>query len=233
MTAINTTELTKRYPDAMAVENLDIEVSPGDVFGFVGPNGAGKSTTIAMFLGLRRPTAGSIRIFGCSPTADAVRLRRQVGALSENGGLLGRLTGTDHLRFALRTQGSAATPRSLFERVGLDPEDGDRRVDTYSTGMAQRLRLAIALAGEPELLILDEPAAGLDPEGNARLRDIVQTEQQKGTAVFFSSHQLDDVAAVCDRIGFLVDGRLRDVVDGRESRAALAERFAALVRRSR
>lgn len=233
MHAIETVELTKRYPDAIAVTDLDLAIPPGEVFGFVGPNGAGKSTTIALLLGLRSPTSGRIRISNHSPSTHAVDLRRTVGALPEHGGLLDRLTGREHLTFLGQMHGSGVHPNALFDRVGLDPTDGDRAVGTYSTGMAQRLRLAMALVGDPDVLILDEPAAGLDPEGNARLREIVRNERRAGTTVFFSSHQLDDVAAVCDRVGFLVGGRLREIADGEASREALAERFAAVVRRAR
>lgn len=230
MHAIEITGVTKRYPDAVALADLDLAIPAGEVFGFVGPNGAGKSTTIALLLGLRTPTAGCIRILDRCPRTNAIDLRRMVGTLPEHGGLLDRLTGGEHLGFLGRVHGIDLATSELFGRVGLDPTDGDRAVGTYSTGMAQRLRLAMALVGDPDVLILDEPAAGLDPDGNARLRGIVETERDAGTTVFFSSHQLDDVAAVCDRVGFLVGGRLREIVGGDASREALAERFEKVVR---
>lgn len=208
MEAINTSGLTKRFGDVLAVTDLDLRVSPGEVYGFVGPNGAGKSTTIALLLDLLRPTRGSVRVLGLDATAAQLRIRRRVGILPERCGLYARLTGREHLSFAIGAHDAPQTPDDLLDRVGL-AGDGDRPTRTYSTGMAQRLRLALALVGEPDLLILDEPSSGLDPVGIARLRDIVSAERDRGAAVFFSSHRFPQVRAVCDRVGILVDGRLR------------------------
>lgn len=208
MEAINTSGLTKRFGDVLAVADLDLRVSPGEVYGFVGPNGAGKSTTIALLLDLLRPTRGSVRVLGLDATAAQLRIRRRVGILPERCGLYGRLSGREHLSFAIRAHDASQTPDDLLDRVGLSG-DGDRSTRTYSTGMTQRLRLALALVGEPDLLILDEPSSGLDPAGIARLRDIVTAERDRGAAVFFSSHRFPQVRAVCDRVGVLVDGRLR------------------------
>lgn len=227
--AIQTNELTKRYADTLAVASLDLRVSTGEVFGFVGPNGAGKSTTIAMILGLRRPTDGEIRVFGGIPTRDEIELRNRTGSLPEHYGLFSRLTGRDHLNLVLAGCRADESETDLLERVGL-VDAGDRHVRTYSTGMAQRLRLAMALVGQPDLLVLDEPASGLDPEGIVRLREIIKTERERGATIFFSSHQLDDVAAVSDRVGFLVNGTLREVVESDGSPETLASHFTRHVR---
>lgn len=232
MNAIETTQLTKRYPDAVAVDDLTLQVETGEVFGFVGPNGAGKSTTIALLRDVRRPTAGTATILGHPVRRDHVHLRRRVGVLPERAGLFARLTGIEHLQIAIRAHEGAGTPSALLARVGLS-DDGNRRVTTYSTGMAQRLRLAIALVGSPDLLLLDEPAAGLDPAGIRLLRDVITAENDHGTTVFFSSHNLSHVAAVCDRVGFLVDGRLREVLETDGTREALADRFDELVEEAR
>lgn len=232
MKAIDTNGLTKRYPDDVAVVDLHIQIQSGEVFGFVGPNGAGKSTTIAMLLGLRTPTAGTVRVLGIDPAADAVSIRSRVGALPENGGLLGRVSGRAHLSFLQQTYEIDESPMELLSRVGLSEAAGRRNVGGYSSGMAQRLRLAMALLGEPDLLVLDEPAANLDPDGIVRLREMVRTERDRGAAIFFSSHQLDDVAALCDRVGFLVDGRLEAVTEGDKSPESLATQYRDIVRRA-
>lgn len=224
--AISTDGLTKRFGNVTAVSQLDLCVQPGEVFGFLGPNGAGKSTTIALLLALLRPTAGTVRVLGRDPADAADALGGRVGVLPERCELFPRLTAQEHLAFALAVTGAEGTPGTVLERVGLD-EAGARRAGGYSTGMAQRLRLALALVGRPDLLILDEPATGLDPNGIARLRRIVRGEAARGATVFFSSHRLDQVQAVCDRVGILVDGRLRttahmDTFDGGPTRLRLA-----------
>ena len=229
--AIHADGLTKRYADTLAIQSLDLQVRTGEVFGFVGPNGAGKSTTIALILGFRRPTAGTVKVLD-RPPSDAIVLRKRVGVLPEDCGLFSRLTGEDHLAFLIDAHDSGEDPRTLLARVGL-AGDGTRRVGGYSTGMAQRLRLAMALIGGPDLLVLDEPAAGLDPEGITRLREIIEEERDRGTTVFFSSHHLDDVAAVSDRVGFLIGGRLSDIIDSDASTDELANRFTALIREDR
>ena len=211
MTAIETDGLAKQYGAVTAIRDVTMTVTPGEVYGFLGPNGAGKSTTIAILLDYARPTAGTARIFGMDPQRSQVEIGRRVGVLPERCELYDRLSGRKHLAFAIRAMDATDDPDALLERVGL-ADAGDRPVGTYSTGMAQRLKLALALVGDPSLLILDEPSSGLDPHGIKRLREIVTAERDRGTAVFFSSHVLEQVEAVCDRIGIMVAGRL--VVSG-------------------
>lgn len=208
MTAIRTDDLTKRFGDVVAVDGLELRVAEGEVFGFLGPNGAGKSTVIAMLLDFVRPTAGSATVLGTDPRTNAERIRRRTGVLPEGSALYERLTGREHLEWIARAHGTSADATALLERVGLSDEAGDRAVGGYSTGMRQRLALGMALAGDPDLLILDEPSAGLDPTGMQTFREIVRTEADRGRTVFFSSHVLGEVEAVCDRIGIMADGRL-------------------------
>lgn len=210
-------DLTKRYDTGemtvTAVHSLDLAVDPGEVFGFLGPNGAGKSTTINMLLGFVQPTAGSARILGADSYRDSESIRSRIGVLPEGVGLYERLTGRRHLEFAIRWKDATDEPDRLLDRVGLSAADADRRVGQYSTGMRQRLALAMALVGDPALVVLDEPSSGLDPHGIRRLRQIVREEADRGATVFFSSHLLDQVEAVADRIGILYDGELVAVDD--------------------
>lgn len=212
MTAITTTGLTKQFgEDVLAVDSLDLEVEEGEVFGFLGPNGAGKSTTINMLLDLTRPTGGSATVLGYDTQAESQEIRRRVGVLPEGYDLYDRLSGRKHIEFALRTKDADDDPDAILARVGLDEEDRARDVGGYSKGMKQRLALGMALTGDPDLLILDEPSSGLDPTGINEMKALVQEEADRGTAVFFSSHILSEVKAVCDRVGVLNEGRLEAV----------------------
>ncbi len=208
MTAIETTNLTKTYGDLVAVDEVNLSVEPGEVYGFLGPNGAGKSTTINMLLDLTRPTAGSATVLGHDCQTASETIRERVGVLPEGFDLYDRMTGRQHLTFAIRAKDVDDDPDRVIERVGLDSADAKRRVGEYSKGMRQRLALGIALAGDPDLLVLDEPSSGLDPTGIAEVQDVVRSEAADGTAVFFSSHILGEVEAVCDRIGILSQGEL-------------------------
>ncbi|WP_436925718.1 ABC transporter ATP-binding protein [Halosimplex amylolyticum] len=208
MTAIRTRNLTKRFGDVVAVDGLDLSVNEGEVFGFLGPNGAGKSTVINVLLDFVRPTEGSATVLGHDPQTDAGRIRRRTGVLPEGGALYGRLTGREHVEWVARANGVEADVDALLKRVGLSADAADRAVEGYSKGMAQRLAFGLALVGDPDLLILDEPSSGLDPTGMQDLREIVRAEADEGRTVFFSSHLLSEVEAVCDRIGIMNDGRL-------------------------
>ncbi|WP_396611166.1 ATP-binding cassette domain-containing protein [Haloferax sp. S1W] len=224
MAAIELDGVTKRFGDdrgvlgslrsssdasiVTAVNNLSFTVEEGEVFGFLGPNGAGKSTTINMLLDFVRPTSGSVRVLGHDAQAESVAVRRRTGVLPEGYDVYDRLTGREHVEFAIESKESNDDPDELLSRVGLSPEDADRRAGGYSKGMSQRLALAMALAGSPDLLILDEPSSGLDPAGAREMRDIVRAEADRGATVFFSSHVLGQVEAVCDRVGILREGEL-------------------------
>lgn len=208
MTAIETDGLRKDFGDLTALDGLDLTVETGEVYGFLGPNGAGKSTTINILLGFLKPASGSATALGHDVVAESRALRRRIGVLPEAFSPYERLTAREHVRYAADLKEVAVDPDALLDRVGLARDAWDRPAGGFSTGMEQRLALACALVGDPELLILDEPSSGLDPRGMAELRDLIREESADGTTVFFSSHILSEVEAVCDRIGILVDGGL-------------------------
>ncbi|MFW5918845.1 MAG: ATP-binding cassette domain-containing protein [Halanaeroarchaeum sp.] len=217
MAAIETTGLTKRFgEDVLAVDDVDLTVEEGEIFGFLGPNGAGKSTTIDMLLDYVRPTAGSASVLGRDAQTETEAIHRRIGILPDDYGLYDRLTGYEHLEYAINLKDATDDPEDLLDRVGLDATAAARTVGGYSTGMAQRLVLAIALVGDPDVLILDEPSSGLDPNGVRMVRDIARETAAAGGTVFFSSHILPQVEAVCDRVAILDRGSLVavDTIDG-------------------
>ena len=215
MTAIELRGVRKEFGDVTAVRDLDLTVEDGEVYGFLGPNGAGKSTTIDMLLDLVRPTAGTVSVLGRDATGDGVAIRRRTGVLPDGFSVYDRLSGRKHVEFAIRSKEADDDPDALLERVGL-LDDADRKAGDYSKGMRQRLALAMALVDDPDLLILDEPSSGLDPAGAKEMREIVRAESDRGATVFFSSHVLEQVDAVCDRVGILREGELvaEDSVEG-------------------
>jgi len=215
MTAIRLDGVTKRYGDVTAVNDLSLDVESGEVFGFLGPNGAGKSTTIDLLLDFVRPTSGSVTVLGRDARAESVAIRDRTGVLPEGFSVYHRLTGRQHLEFAIEAKDADDDPDALLDRVSL-LDAADRKAGGYSKGMAQRLGLAMALVGDPDLLILDEPSSGLDPNGALAMREIIREERDRGATVFFSSHLLGQVEAVCDRVGILRDGELvaEDSIDG-------------------
>ncbi|QLH79397.1 ABC transporter ATP-binding protein [Halosimplex rubrum] len=221
MSAVEIDGLTKRYGDVTAVSELSLSVERGEVFGLLGPNGAGKSTTINVLLGFLDPTAGSVRVLGTDVTEDLQRVKRRVGLLPEAFEPVPNLTGREHVAAAIETKGADDDPDALLDRVGLDPEDARRPADDYSTGMFQRMALAVALVGDPDLLVLDEPSSGLDPNGVQLVRDIVREEAERGATVLFSSHILDEVERVSDRVAILRDGELAAVNSVENLRAEL------------
>ncbi|WP_232703332.1 ABC transporter ATP-binding protein [Halobacterium wangiae] len=209
MPAIETTGLTKEYgPGVRAVDDLDLTVETGEVYGFLGPNGAGKSTTIDVLLDFVRPTAGQASVLGLDAGEDTREIHERVGVLPDGYGLYDRLDGRTHLEFAADLKSTDDDPDALADRVGLDPAALDRPVGGYSKGMTQRLALGMALVGQPDLVILDEPTSGLDPNGAREMREVILAENDRGATVFFSSHILEQVEAVCDRVGILRNGRL-------------------------
>ena len=202
--------LTKRYRHTVAVAGLDLSVPAGQVFGFLGRNGAGKTTTMRMLLGLIRPTSGRAWLNG-RPVPDPGGLAR-VGAMIEEPAFYPWLTGRRNLQILARSgpprQAGRADPvAAALTRVGLDEVAG-RKVKTYSQGMRQRLGLAVALLRQPPLLLLDEPANGLDPAGISEFRGLLRSLAGTGTTVFLSSHLLAEVEQVCDEVAVLRDGRL-------------------------
>jgi len=202
---VQTQGLTKRYGHVLAVDDLDLSVRPGEVYSFLGPNGAGKTTTLRMLLGLVRPTAGRLSLFGRRPGAGGLA---RVGALVEGPAFYPYLSGRDNLRVLAS---HARVPRSRVEQVLDTVELTDRsrdRFGTYSLGMKQRLGLAAALLKDPELLVLDEPTNGLDPAGMADMRSTIRRLAASGCTVLLSSHLLGEVQQICDRVGVISQGRL-------------------------
>ncbi|WEL17156.1 ABC-type multidrug transport system, ATPase component [Halorhabdus sp. SVX81] len=216
MTAIETNGLRKRYgDDILALDGIDLRIEEGEIFGFLGPNGAGKSTTINILLDFVRPTSGSASVLGMDAQDQSQEIRRRTGVLPEGYQIYERLTGRYHIEFVAESKGVDINPDEILSRVGL-ADAADRKAGGYSKGMQQRLTLGMALVGDPDLLILDEPSTGLDPSGVRDVREIVHEEADRGTTVFFSSHILSQVEAVCDRVGILRQGELVavDTVDG-------------------
>ncbi|AGB39567.1 ABC transporter ATP-binding protein [Natronococcus occultus] len=207
MPAITVDGLTKSYGETLALEDLSFQVEDGEVFGFLGPNGAGKSTTINVLLDFVRPTAGRVEVLGLDAQTHSREIRSRTGVLPEGYRTYDRLTARQHLEFAIDSKGVDDDPERLLERVDL-ADAIDKKAGGYSKGMAQRLMLAMALVGEPDLLILDEPSTGLDPNGAREMREIVREESERGATVFFSSHIMEQVEAVCDRVGILRDGEM-------------------------
>ncbi|MFC7194720.1 ABC transporter ATP-binding protein [Halosimplex aquaticum] len=207
MPAIEISNLTKRFRDVTALDDMSFSVPEGEIFGFLGPNGAGKSTTINILLGFTQPTAGSARVFGSDVRTESKQVRQRTGALLEGYGVYERITAREHVERAIRAKDADDDPMAILERVGI-PEAADRKAGGFSKGMRQRMAIGMALVGNPDLLVLDEPSTGLDPNGTRELREVIREENRRGATVFFSSHLIDQVEAVCDRVGILKNGEM-------------------------
>jgi len=208
-TVLRTRDLVKRYGERPAVNGLNLDVQRGEIFGFLGPNGAGKTTTIRMALGLITPTAGSVEILGQNVAGYRGKVLPRVGALIEQPALHLYMSGRDNLRAVGAVLGGVSDQRieTVLSLVGLASRQRDR-VRTYSLGMKQRLGVAVALLNDPELLILDEPANGLDPAGIVEMRDLLRQLAAQGKTVFVSSHVLGEVQQICTRVAIINLGRL-------------------------
>ena len=206
--AIRTDGLTKRYGGAVAVADLDLIVETGSVFGFLGPNGAGKTSTIRILTTLTEPTAGTAHVAGHSVT-DRASVVEHIGFLPEDPPLYDELTGREQLEYVagLRGHGDWGRVESLLERFDLSA-DADRRVETYSKGMKQKLGLIQALLHDPDVLFLDEPTSGLDPRAARTVRDTISGVAAADTTVFLSTHILPVVEELADTVGVLYDGDL-------------------------
>lgn len=204
---VQTEGLTKRFGKIVAVDGLSLTVPRGHVFGLLGPNGSGKTTTMGMLLGLTRPTAGSFSLFGTQGNQQAAL--RRVGAIVETPSFFPYLTGHQNLAYfqGILGRGTPGELDDLLEKVGL-ADRGDDRYHTYSLGMKQRLGLAYALLGDPELLFLDEPTNGMDPAGMAEMRELIRSLGTENRTVFLSSHLLNEVEQVCDSVVILSKGKL-------------------------
>jgi ABC-2 type transport system ATP-binding protein len=211
MTAVIQTEkLTKTYGIYRGITEVDLDVQQGEIFGFLGPNGAGKTTTMRILLDLIRPSSGRAEVFGIETTADPVAIHRRVGYLPGEFDLYDRLSGADTLTYFANLRGGVdrGYVAELVERLGLDPS---RRFREYSKGNKQKVGLIVALQHKPDLLILDEPTAGLDPLVQQTFFQIVRDARAEGRTVFLSSHIIDEVDRTCDRVAIIREGRLVQV----------------------
>ncbi len=207
--AVVTRGLTKRYGARLAVDGLDLNVPSGQVYGFLGPNGSGKTTTLRMLVGLIRPNAGDIEVLGTPWSWHDRRRMFRIGAMIETPAFYPYLSGRDNLRVFAATGAPTSSARvgEVLEAVGLSDRRSDK-VRTYSLGMRQRLGIAVALLSDPDLLLLDEPANGLDPAGIVAMRELLRYLTDRGKTVLVSSHILPEVQQLADIVGILDRGRL-------------------------
>ncbi len=212
-TVIETKDLSKEYDHQVAVDHLTFSIREGEIFGFLGPNGAGKTTTLLMLLGLTRPSKGSALVCGLDPMRKAKEVKRRVGYLPENVGFYGDLDAVESLEYVASLNGIRGTEargkiEELLELVGLS-EDARKKVGAFSRGMKQRLGIAEVLLKDPEVLFLDEPTLGLDPEGAVRLIDLIsQLNQERNISVLLSSHHLHQVQKISHRVGIMITGKM-------------------------
>ena len=211
---LRTEDLTKRFREKIAVNGVNMTIGRGDIYGFIGKNGAGKTTTMKLILGLNFPDEGKIELFGGEPRE---RARKKIGSLIEAPGLYKNCTAYENMkRFSILSGGTDTDIRKYLDLVGLG-NTGNKKAGAFSLGMRQRLGIAIALLGEPQLLILDEPTNGLDPEGIKEIRDIIlRLNKERGVTFLISSHLLDELAKVVTRYGIISDGILLEEVTAAE-----------------
>jgi ABC-2 type transport system ATP-binding protein len=245
---IEATDLTKKYGSAVAVDHISFTVGRGEIFGLLGPNGAGKTTTILMLLGLTEISGGEVSVIGFNPAREPLSVKRRVGYMPDTVGFYDQMTAADNLRYTARLIGFNRTEREkriadAIDRVGL-ADSADKRVGTFSRGMRQRLGLAEILMKGAQVAILDEPTSGLDPHATAELLSIIRGFKSEGVSVLLSSHLLERVQSVCDRVALFSGGRIAlmgsvgdlgrqvlgggFVVDIEADGAGLAERLALI-----
>ncbi|HEY1978625.1 MAG TPA: ABC transporter ATP-binding protein [Xanthobacteraceae bacterium] len=245
---IEATGLTKKYGSATAVDHITFSVGRGEIFGLLGPNGAGKTTTILMMLGLTDISAGAVNVLGFDPAREPLSVKRRVGYMPDTVGFYDNLTAADNMRYTARLIGFRSAEREkriadALDRVGL-ADQADKRVSTFSRGMRQRLGLAEILMKGAQIAILDEPTSGLDPHATTELLSIIRGFKNEGVSVLLSSHLLERVQSVCDRVALFSRGKIalmgsvadlgREVLGGgyvvdiEADGAGLAERLALI-----
>jgi ABC-2 type transport system ATP-binding protein len=234
--AVDLRNLTKRFGPVTAVNDLSLQIEPGEIVAFLGPNGAGKTTTIDMLLGLARPDAGTVRVYGTSPE-DAIG-RGDVSAVMQNGGLLKDFTVAETVAYTASLYSHARPVGEVLERAGI-AQIGARRVAKCSGGEQQRLRFAMALLSDPRLLVLDEPTTGMDVEGRREFWGSIREDAERGRTVMFATHYLDEADAYADRIvlirqgSIVADGttaEIKNLASGRVVRATLPDANEASLR---
>ncbi|CAM4437253.1 ABC transporter ATP-binding protein [Paenibacillus tarimensis] len=231
MEALTVHQLTKTFKSKEVVKQISFSLKTGEVFGFLGRNGAGKSTTINMLTGILPPTSGTIEILG-TPYHQINSIKRRIGVLPDNSNYYNDMTAMQHMIFFSQVKGIPVRKDSLselLEAVGLG-EDMDRKAGQFSLGMKKKLGIAQALIGSPELVFLDEPTSTLDIESALQIRDLIGSLASKGTTVFMTSHNLDEVERICDRIAILHQGRIEKLGTIAELREAHNNRFKVKVK---
>ncbi len=209
---IRMTGLTKRYGKFTAVDAIDLEIRRGELFGFLGPNGAGKTTTMRMIAGILQPTAGRIEIAGDDLARDPIRAKSRLGFIPDRPFVYDKLTGAEFLQFVAALYGQDGEPierrmAELLDLFELTPWK-DELVESYSHGMRQKLIISSALLHKPEVIVVDEPMVGLDPKGQKFLKDLFRAFVERGGTVLMSTHTLDTVEEMCDRIGIIAGGKI-------------------------
>jgi ABC-2 type transport system ATP-binding protein len=205
--AINVAGLEKRYGTTPAVDGLSFDVAPGEVFGLLGPNGAGKTTTVEILEGYRTPDRGTVRVLGLDPIRDGRALRRRIGVMLQEGGLYPGLKPLELLRLFASYYDDPSDPAQLLDAVGLRETTGTP-VRRLSGGQAQRLSLACALIGRPDVVFLDEPTAGMDPHARATTWQLVRDLRDRGVTVLLTTHAMDEAEQLCDRVAIIAGGKL-------------------------
>ena len=226
-TVLRTVGLTKRFGRARAVDHVSMTVNKGDIYGFIGKNGAGKPTFMRVVLGLSAPTEGTVELFGGLSPEEA---GKKIGALIEAPGIFPHCTAKENMkRFAILKDEDESKIDGLLDFVGLG-DVGNKKAGKFSLGMKQRLGIAIAMLGDPELLILDEPVNGLDPTGMKEIRDLIlRLNREKGITVLISSHLLDELSKIVTRYGIINNGVLVDEIDASEMKAKTGHRLIIVV----
>jgi ABC-2 type transport system ATP-binding protein len=213
--AIEARRLTKRYGDDAAVDGLDLEVFTGEIFALLGPNGAGKSTTVEMLEGFRNPTSGDVKVLGEDPTKATQAWRDRIGVVLQSGSLEEECTVQELLRL---TATYYRNPRPISEAISLVglQEKSNARVGSLSGGQQRRVDVALGIIGRPELLFLDEPTTGFDPEARRQFWDLIRLLREEGTTIVLTTHYLDEAEVLADRVGVIVRGRMIEVATPKE-----------------
>jgi ABC-2 type transport system ATP-binding protein len=208
MKAIEAFDLTRNYKELRAVDQINFDVNPGEVFGFLGPNGAGKTTTIKMLTGQLRPTGGTAKVLGCDIVLERDKLAPRIGVVFEDQNIYERLSGYDNLRFSARLYGTNKDRvNQVLDLVGINDRAGEL-AKNYSNGMKQRLLIARGLLHEPEIIFMDEPTKGLDPGAARVIRNFIKSLSEQGVTIFLTTHYMEEADQLCDRVAILAKGRI-------------------------